>query len=109
MQMHQLQISSAVADHLDSHRTAGHDWPADAEYAAVYSFSTWPCGFQHAYIKFFKSLADFEQWVASYADWRRLEDNYMAYRVYEWNLGPVFRFDLSHSDGNVPSGTVSLS
>jgi hypothetical protein len=51
-------------------------------------------------------LDEFNEWVASYKDWRRLEDNYMAWCTYEWNLGPVYRFDLSHFDGNVPSGTA---
>ena len=33
--------------------------------------------------------------------WASYEDNYVAWEIYEWDLGPTRRYDLDRSSGNV--------
>jgi hypothetical protein len=101
----QLCVSPLMAQiqrHLDSHMTGGKDWPADAEFAVVYNHSTWPCGWgDESHVEFFTSEDDMQKWVARQHDWAKCEDNYVAYQVYEWDLGPQRRYDLAFCTGNL--------
>lgn len=82
-------ILAALHAHVDAHRTADQDWPADAVFAIRYRCSTWPCGWQTYYsVEFCKTFDEVYAWVARYRHWARLEDNYFEYSVYEWDLGP---------------------
>lgn len=101
--MHQT-LGSALAAHVDSHRTYNTVWPDDAEFCVVYACSTWPCGFQrHANIKFFTSREELETWQTAQHKWAELEDNHVAYRVFTWDLGPRELVCEGYSTGNVPS------
>ena len=87
--------------YLQSHQTGGKDWPTDAVFAAVYRQSTWPCGWEkEANVSFFASKEKLDIWLANKAEWALSEDNEWAARVYEWDLGPFVRSDLSHNAGN---------
>lgn len=95
-------VNTMIATHVEAHQTGGKDWPLDAEYAVKYNMSTWPCGWmKEASVEFFKSLDDLNAWIAHKHEWARCEDNYVAFTVYEWDLGPTLRTDLSHDQGNV--------
>lgn len=97
-------VNNAIVKHLEAHRTGGKDWPTDAVFAVKYNMSTWPLGWQkEAYVEFFPTLEALEAWKAAKHDWALCEDNYVAYTVYEWDLGPNVRADLSHDQGNVGS------
>jgi hypothetical protein len=92
--------------HLDAHQTAGIDWPADAQFAVLHAFSTWPSGFQkRAGIIFFPNKSELDTWMAARFKWAQLEDNHFAYRLFEWNLGPVELH--GYLNGNVPSGVAT--
>lgn len=95
-------IAQALYNHMQSHDTAGHSWPDSAEFAVVHCESTWPCGWeQYSAVKFFDSRQELECWIEDKREWMQLEDNYAAWRVYEWDLGPQYRHELSHNEGNV--------
>lgn len=85
-----------LSGHIDSHRTLGVDWPNDAEFCVVVKFHTWPVGWQkEPSIIFFKNADLLDEWKARMVRWSALEDNYVAYLVYAWDLGPVERPELS--------------
>jgi hypothetical protein len=95
-------MNNAAVKYLESHQTGGKNWPLDAEYAVKYNMSTWPLGWQkEANVEFFPTLEALEAWKAVKHDWALCEDNYVAYTVYEWDLSPNVRADLSHDQGNV--------
>lgn len=95
-------IQAAISAHIDSHQTEGTDWPTSALFCAVSRTSTWPIGWSaHRFTEFFESMADLEAWKIKQHEWAKYEDNYIAYRIYEWDLGPTIRFDLSYNEFNV--------
>ena len=82
-------LTSQLAAHIDSHQTAGHAWPCNSSHAIVYKYSTWPCGWEkETTISFFTSEKGVEEWVHHQTEWARCEDNYVAFQVYFWDLGP---------------------
>ena len=82
-------LPSILTRHIDSHQTAGVDWPASATHAVVYRVSTWPMGWsRETSISFFDSESQLNDWIQKYNEWSRLEDNYVAYQAYVWDLGP---------------------
>lgn len=96
----------AIQNHIDSHQTNGVDWPAWAFHAVVYAHSTWPCGWEkEPTIRFFADELTVQAWLWEKNDWATLEDNYFAYRAYDWDLGPVPSKQFAGSnEGNIPSG-----
>ncbi len=95
-------ILTALIDHVDSHFHGGERWPDDAQFSAVWRTSTWPIGWsdmQHT--DFFTDRASLEAWMAKQKKWAELEDNYIAWVVYEWDLGPQRLSELDRSSGNV--------
>lgn len=97
-----LMTASFLTQHIGSHCTGAHHWPADAVFAVKYNLSTWPLGWmKEAHMEFFTSLEEFETWRSAKHEWARCEDNHVAFVVYEWDLGPQLRGDLSHDPGSV--------
>lgn len=93
---------AAAKSYLKSHQTGGKGWPVDAQFAAKYNMHTWPCGWQkEASVEFFSSLQELEEWKAHKNDWALCEDNHVAYTIYEWDLGPNLRADLSYGTNDV--------
>ncbi len=91
-----------LQDHIESHFHGGERWPDDAEFAVVWRTSTWPVGWsdmQHT--DFFASREAMDVWMEKQRKWAMLEDNYIAWRVYEWDLGPQRLIELDRSAGNV--------
>lgn len=89
-------LVAAIERYRGAHMTGGQHWPADAQFAVVYNHSTWPCGWEkESLVKFFVNEADLHSWIADQRDWAKCEDNYVAYQVYEWDLGPQRRDDLA--------------
>lgn len=75
--------------YMDSHLTRGFLWPDEAEFCVEYNLSTWPCGYMHdTFIEFFDSQAELDLWLAKKVEWAKYEDNYVARRVWRWDLGP---------------------
>lgn len=92
-----------LASHLDSHQTRATDWPADAEFCAVYNSSTWPCGWgKNSYVEFFKNRAELDEFLARRRKWALCEDNYAAHQVYRWDLGPVLMPEFDSNEGHLP-------
>lgn len=92
-------LATILRQHIDSHQTAGHDWPADAEFCVVYNTSTWPCGWgKESRVEFFPSKAKLETWFAEMREWSRLEDNYFAAQAYAWDFGPVLIEELTRNE-----------
>lgn len=90
------QLTIAIRNHLDAHRTRGYDWPADAEFALVVRFSAWPVGWQPlAGVTFHTCRADFDKAVQRHLEFAKLEDNHVAYQGYKWELGPVKMPDVA--------------
>lgn len=94
----------AVNRHIDNHTTNGVDWPYDAEFCVVYDLSTWPCGWsKEPYICFFSDRQELDDWIAAKMDWATLEDNYVAFKAYEWDLGPTLLKNDCHNPDLVGS------
>lgn len=84
-----LNVQAAAQAYIDSHKTGGKVWPNDAEFAVCYYLSTWPMGWlRESSMEFFTCRADLDTWIADKCEWAKCEDNYVAYQVYEWDLGP---------------------
>ena len=95
-------IMVALSKHLDRHMTDGNEWPADAEFAVVYSYSTWPMGWDtESHVRFFSNREELDIWVKVQHEWTRYEDNHVAYQAYQWDLGPNLMDDVSWSTGNL--------
>ena len=81
---------AALARHIDNHKTANVDWPADAVYAVEYTLKAWPCA-ATSHIRFFATKELLEQWYASQLKWAREEDNYYETTgLWFWDLGPNY-------------------
>jgi hypothetical protein len=95
-------ILQAIISTIQTQNTGGIPWPDDAVFAVKYNMSTWPIGWgKEASVKFFPSEAELLEWMDSMQKWSRLEDNYAAWSVFEWNLGPNLRMDLDNKVSNV--------
>lgn len=102
-------IGKFVSAHIDSHKTNGREWPYDAEFCVVYATSTWPCGWdKEPYIKFFNNRGALDTWIAEQLDWATLEDNYVAFQAFEWDLGPRLLRDDCHNPFQIPSGLACV-
>jgi len=96
------QITAALAQHIDSHQTAGHTWPDSAEFAVVFSHTTWPLGWdKESDVKFFDSRKELDAWIARKKDWAMLEDNDYAFQAYKWDLGPELMEGLCHNTSHL--------
>lgn len=83
-------IVAALAAHIDSHNTSGFVWPDSAEYAVEYNCSTWPMGWgKDTVIVFFDDREAYDKWVVDHRKWAELEDNYLAFRAWQWDWGPT--------------------
>lgn len=95
-------VMQVLHDHIESHFHGGERWPDDAEFAVVYRTSTWPIGWHHSnYTEFFTSRKALAEWMEKKEKWSSMEDNLIAWRIYEWDLGPQRLFELDHNSGNV--------
>ena len=95
-------VMQMLQNHIAAHTTYGEEWPADAEFAVAWRTSTWPCGWSDIrHIDFFASKQELDAWMDKQRKWASYEDNYVAWEVYEWDLGPTRRYDLDRSSGNV--------
>lgn len=93
--------------HVDSHKTLGHAWPPSAQFALLNRQSTWPIGWSATQgLEFFDTKEQLDAKVASLHEWAKLEDNYVAYRVYEWDWGPQVRDE--YNEGNLRSDPDSV-
>lgn len=106
--MSNATLMEAIHEHVESHKTAGHAWPADAQFAAVYRHATWPFSWGDSYIRFFANEAELHAWLAHKYRWSLYQGNRFAYQGYEWDLGPKLRPDLSVWEGNIHSGPAKL-
>lgn len=89
-------MNKSIQNYLDVNQVGGLDWPTDAVFAAKHRMSAWPTGWcDNAVVSFFVSLGALETFLARKAIWAKGQDNLVAIQVYEWNLGPVERADLS--------------
>lgn len=96
-------MNNLLANHIDSHKTAGKVWPDSAEYAVKYACSTWPCGWEkEASMTFFDNIEQLRDWIKIQHEWAKCEDNHVAYKTYQWDLGPQYIEQLSHNPSNVP-------
>lgn len=85
-------IMAALKAHIESHHTNGTAWPDDAVFAVVSRCSTWPCGWSDtSHVDFFDSRETMDKWMETQIGWAKCEDNYIAWMVYEWDLGPNHR------------------
>ena len=100
-------ITHIANRYFESHKTGGEEWPDSAEFAAKVCTHTWPMGWDsESTMKFFDSAEQLHNWMDSCAKWAKEEDNDIAYVIYEWDLGPKIRHDLSR-DALIVSDTFS--
>ena len=73
---------------IDSAKIDGKHWPDDALFCVSVRQRTWPLysGDYHAH--FFQTQSQLDVFLNDQRDWAKLEDNYLDYIVYEWDLGP---------------------
>jgi hypothetical protein len=63
-------------------------WPPSAVYGASTSTKCWPCSWDESTWTYFETRNELDEFIASYRQWGRLEDNYFRITVYKWDLGP---------------------
>lgn len=81
-------IIDNVRKHIDSHQTAGRDWPSDATYAVEYQVKAWPTSFDR-HVVFFTNASDLRAWYAAKCNWALLEGNeFKLDALWMWDLGP---------------------
>lgn len=95
-------LTTLLQKHIDSHQTAGHVWPDDAAFALRYRYHTWPCGWdREAHVQFFETRSQLDSKVQLLKEFAELEDNFVAYQAYEWDLGPKAVPEVAVNLGNL--------
>jgi len=95
-------IDSMGRSYAESHLTNGEKWPDDAEFALVTRFHAWPIGWaKEKRVEFFNDREGMDRAVALCKHFAELEDNYVAYQGYKWDLGPELMPDVVCNENNL--------
>jgi hypothetical protein len=81
-------VMSILAKTIDDTKIDGQHWPEDAHFCASVRQRTWPLYSGDYRAHFFQTQTQLDVFMKDQLDWARLEDNYLDFIVYEWDLGP---------------------
>lgn len=77
-----------LANIVDATKINGQHWPDDALFCVSVRQRTWPLYSGDYYAHFFQNQEQLDAFLKGQHDWAKMEDNYLDYTVYAWDLGP---------------------
>lgn len=74
----------------------GEGWGPNDVFKVITRSHTWPMGWdKDDYTKYFETQEELDAHIASYREWAMCEDNQVTISIWEWDLGPAFKEQLS--------------